>query len=72
MIEIDYKNEDENENYYYDQLNYINILSFMKLEKKTCLLLCIDLPIKGTVSVISSGPPCKNCNARPTTVPLKP
>ena len=27
--------------------------------------------IKGTVSVISSNPPCKDGNARFTTVPLK-
>ena len=30
------------------------------------------LPMKGTASVISSNPQCKNGNARLTTVPLKP
>ena len=28
--------------------------------------------LKGTVSVISSDPPCKDCNGRFTTVPVKP
>ena len=35
-------------------------------------LVLIDFhKIKGTVSVISSDPPCKDGNARFTTVPLK-
>ena len=32
----------------------------------------IDKKIKGTVNVSSSDPPCKDCNARFTTVALKP
>ena len=31
-----------------------------------------EIVIKGTASVISSDPPCKDGNARFTTVPLKP
>ena len=35
-------------------------------------LLIFVFVVKGTVSKISRNPPCKDCNARFTTVPLKP
>ena len=39
--------------------------------KSRLVLFYLKLVLKGTVSVISSDPPCKDDNARFSTVPLK-